>query len=80
MSTSRLIAAASLVPWPACACVQVLKDKWYMKGNVLINTLKRKPKVGAGIGIHGMVQQGVGLWLGAAGNPPGAGNDLLGSS
>ncbi len=51
-----------------------------MKGNVLINTLKRKPKVGAGIGIHGMVQQGVGLWLGAAGNPPGAGNDLLGSS
>jgi hypothetical protein len=25
--------------------VQVLKDKWYMKGNVLTNTLKRKPKV-----------------------------------
>ena len=25
--------------------LQVLKDKWYMKGNVLTNTLKRKPKV-----------------------------------
>ena len=29
--------------WPRA---QVLKDKWYMKGNVLVNTLKRKPKVG----------------------------------
>lgn len=25
--------------------VQVLKDKWYMKGSTLTNAIKRKPKV-----------------------------------
>lgn len=31
--------------WRACLAPQVLKDKWSMKGTVLLNVIKRKPRV-----------------------------------